>query len=206
MWIELPAIYGKWNSVYRMHLRWAKRGLWTRILRVLAEGGRNGALLSMDASFLKAHQDACRFRGKAENQGLGKTKGGRNSKINVVVNGKGKCLDFLLVPGNENDIISASRLLGDELKESVVLADKGYQSAQLAAHILASGGFPNIPSREGTLDPLPYHKDLGKLRHVVENFFCRLKRARRVGTRYDRLAATFTAFVTLAILDDWLRS
>ena len=46
MWIELPAIYGKWNSVYRMHLRWAKRGLWTRILRVLAEGGKNGALLS----------------------------------------------------------------------------------------------------------------------------------------------------------------
>ena len=126
MWIELPAIYGKWNSVYRMHLRWAKRGLWTRILRILAEGGRNGGLLSMDASFF-------------------------------------------------------------------------------AAHILAAGGFPNIPSREGTLDPLPYHKDLGKLRHVVENFFCRLKRARRVGTRYDRLPATFTAFVTPAILGDWLR-
>ena len=206
MWIELPGIYGHWNSVYRMHLRWAKRGLWPRILQIVAGGGMENGLLSIDATFVKAHQDACRLGGKPENQGLGKTKGGRNSKLNAVVDGDGRCLRVVLVPGNEHDVVSAPRLLGDDLGGSVVLADKGYQSTDLAVHILDAGGFPNIPSREGTREPLPYHQELGKLRRVVENFFCRLKRARRVATRYDRLAETFLAFVTLAILDDWLRN
>ena len=34
----------------------------------------------------------------------------------------------------------------------------------------------------------------------VENFFERIKRYRRVATRYDRLAETFLGFVCLAIL------
>jgi transposase len=206
MWNQLPERFGKWNSVYRCHLRWAHRGLWTQILMALEGNSTTHELLSMDATFVKAHQDACRHGGDPEKQGLGKTKGGRNSKINALVNGEGRAVRMILLPGNQHEVLSASELLGAELSGSVVLADKGYQSAALAEHILRAGGTPNIPSRKGTLDPLPYHSDLGKLRHVVENFFCRLKRSRRVDTRYDRLAATFMAFVTLAVLDDWLRN
>jgi len=42
-------------------------------------------------------------------------------------------------------------------------------------------------------------------RHVVENFFARIKRLRRVATRYDKLSETFLAFVTFAAVLDWLR-
>ena len=112
---------------------------------------------------------------------------------------------MLLVPGNEHEVNSAAELLGENLKGAVILADKGYQSSELAAHILAAGGFPNIPSRDGTKEPLPYDKELGKLRRMVENFFCRIKRSRRVNTRYDRLTQTFMSFIILAALDDWIR-
>jgi len=112
---------------------------------------------------------------------------------------------MLLVPGNEHEIKSAAELLGDDLDGAVILADKGYQSSELAAHILAAGGFPNIPSKEGTKEPLPYNKELGKLRRMVENFFCRIKRSRRVNTRYDMLAKTCISFIILAALDDWIR-
>ena len=110
-----------------------------------------------------------------------------------------------LMPGNDHEVTNAAEVLGTELDGAVILADKGYQSMDLSLHIYESGGFPNIPSRDGTKQPLPYHKELGKLRRVVENFFCRIKRSRRVATRYERLAATYTSFVILAALDDWIR-
>ncbi|MGC6564530.1 MAG: hypothetical protein ACON38_02845, partial [Akkermansiaceae bacterium] len=47
---------------------------------------------------------------------------------------------------------------------------------------------------------------IGKDRYVIECLFQRLKRFRRIKTRYDRLAATFMAFVYLSALADWCRS
>ncbi|MEO6245171.1 MAG: transposase, partial [Opitutaceae bacterium] len=38
----------------------------------------------------------------------------------------------------------------------------------------------------------------------VENFFCRLKRHRRISTRYEKLARTYLAFVQFAAVLDWL--
>ena len=204
MWNQLPPRFGKWNSVYRCHLRWAKEGLWNKVFALVKEFPIPDRVVSIDATHIKAHQDACRYKGNPQDQGLGKTKGGRNSKLNVMVDEDGEALAILLLPGNEHEVLSAPQLLGDDLRGIIVLADKGYQSRSLAEHILEAGGIPNIPSRDGTKEPLPYDKDLGKLRHVVENFFSRLKRSRRVGTRYDRLAKTFMAFVTLAALADCL--
>ena len=43
-------------------------------------------------------------------------------------------------------------------------------------------------------------------RHLVENFFCDLKQFRRIATRYDKLGATFFAFIKLAAVRIWLRS
>ena len=83
-----------------------------------------------------------------------------------------------------------------------MLGDKGFVSAE---HILAVGGIPNILPIDGVKNPLPYYKELGKLRHVVENLFCRIKSGRRVATRYDRLAATYLSLVTLSAIDDWVR-
>jgi transposase len=203
-WNQLPERFGKWNSVYRQHLRWSHKNFWAGVLELIAEGQDDG-ILAIDATHLKAHQDACRHSSDPVKQGFGKTKGGRNSKINAVVNGGGKLLRMLLMPGNDHEVTSAARLLGDSLEGAFVLGDKGYLSHELAMHIFDSGGFPNIPPKKGMKDPLPYFKDIGKLRHVVENFFCRIKRSRRVATRYDRLAVTYMSFVTLSAIDDWIR-
>ncbi len=45
-----------------------------------------------------------------------------------------------------------------------------------------------------------YSKETYKKRHRVENFFQKIKRYRRVATRYDKLAETYFGFVLLAIL------
>jgi transposase len=47
---------------------------------------------------------------------------------------------------------------------------------------------------------VPFSAAVYRRRHRVENFFERIKRYRRVATRYDKLAETFLGFVCLAIL------
>lgn len=158
----------------------------------------------VDGTHVKVHQDACYFLSSPEKQRFGKTKGGRNSKINAVTNGSGKLLDFALVAGNESELKSVRKVLGD-VATKVVLGDKGFDDDKLRKWVRKGGGVAVIPGRKNRKAEVFYIKEVGKLRHVVENFFARVKRFRRVGTRYDRLAETYVAFVSIAALMDWLR-
>jgi transposase len=36
-WREMPARYGKWNSVYRRYQRWQQMGVWDLVAALLAE-------------------------------------------------------------------------------------------------------------------------------------------------------------------------
>lgn len=200
----MPKHFRKWNSVYRFHLRWAKRGVFASLLaRKAQRHGRDGFKV-IDASFVKVHQDACRYWQPAEERGLGKSKGGRNSKLNACVNLRGKALAILLRPGNEHESKSAREVLGD-VTGIVVLGDRGFDDDTLREHIKTGGGVALIPGKSNRKEQPFYIPEIGRQRRVVENFFARIKRYRRVNTRYDRLAETFMAFVNLAALADWIR-
>jgi hypothetical protein len=41
---------------------------------------------------------------------------------------------------------------------------------------------------------------------LVERFFNKIKQCRRIATRYDKLAATYLAFIKLASIRIWLRA
>jgi transposase len=45
---------------------------------------------------------------------------------------------------------------------------------------------------------------LYRARNLVERFFNKIKRCRRVETRYDKLAANYLAFIQLASIRLWL--
>ena len=87
-----------------------------------------------------------------------------------------------------------------------IVADKGYDSARMRDTAAASGGTSCIPRIEGRKEPAPFHKGYYRLRHHVENFFQRIKRYRRVATRYEKLAHTFFNFVLLAAALDWINN
>ena len=190
--------------MYRFHLRWAKRGVFKRMLETSAKAWNSDEFKIIDGTHVKVHQDACYFLSSPKQQRFGKTKGGRNSKINAVTNGAGKLLDLALVAGNESELKSARKVLND-VKDKVVLADKGFDDDKLRKWVRQHGGVANIPGRKNRLREVFYMKDVGRLRYVVENYFSRIKRFRRIGTRYDRHAETYISFVCLASLMDWLR-
>ena len=121
-----------------------------------------------------------------------------------MVDGQGRATQLALAPGNRADVqaIQAIELPADKR----IVADKGYDSDAFRQAIKDSGSTPCVPPRQNRTLPVAWHKGFYRQRRRVENFFQRIKRLRRVGTRYEKLASRFLAFVHLAAIFDWLKS
>jgi transposase len=83
--------------------------------------------------------------------------------------------------------------------------DKAYDSNAIRAKWDAKGIDPVIPPKANRLEIIVYDKEQYKQRNKVERLFNKLKQCRRVATRYEKLKATFLAFVTLALIVIMLR-
>ena len=145
---------------------------------------------------------AWRKRG-AQNQAIGKSRGGRTTKLHCLVDGLGNPLAFLLTPGDVHDITPAPALLATA-RARYFIADKAYDSNAFVAAIEAKGMIAVIPSRAGRLAPRPLNKFQYKERHLVENCFAKLKQWRRVATRYEKTARNYLSVVALAAVKIWL--
>jgi transposase len=61
-----------------------------------------------------------------------------------------------------------------------------------------------IPPKSNRNDKRKFSRKLYRTRHFVENFFCKIKRYRRVATRYDKTSTNFLGFVLFAAVRVWL--
>ena len=87
-----------------------------------------------------------------------------------------------------------------------VLADKAYDAQERVIEpLLRAGKTIVIPPRATCSEPREYDRHVYKARHLIENFFAKLKQFRRVATRYDKLLANFRGFVLIAAIAIWLR-
>ncbi|MCH6259436.1 IS5 family transposase, partial [Puniceicoccaceae bacterium K14] len=206
MWNQLPQRFGKHDSISRCFRRWSSCGLWEWALKRLSSSKREyNVAIILDASYVKAHQDASKHPLSAAKQKLGKTKGGCNTKLSVAVNLIGRPLSIKLVPGNEHDSKSALDTLCGLVGGNFVLADKAYDTNNIRQRVREWGGFAVIPPKSNRKEKIEYDKEVGKIRHRVENFFCRIKRFRRIATRYEKLPETYLGFVTIAAISDWVK-
>jgi transposase len=83
--------------------------------------------------------------------------------------------------------------------------DKAYDSNAIRAKLDAKGINPVIPPKANRLEIIVYDKEQYQQRNKVERLFNKLKQFRRVATRYEKLKATFLAFVILALIVIMLR-
>ncbi len=202
-WRDLPPDFGPWSSVYTRWRRWNQQGLWGRLLRALC-GKAKGRLRFLDASHIKVHQDAANPAGGQHHQSMGRTKGGLNTKLSALVDLRGRALGLSLAPGAAADVKVAAAVLS-HLKKTIVVADKGYDSDAFRRDLRRQKARVCIPARSNRLQPASWNRAYYRRRHQVENFFQRLKRSRRIGTRYEKLDLHFLGFVSLAAILDWLR-
>ena len=155
---------------------------------------------------LHAHQGAPlgigRKRGEKK-QAVGRSRGGRNTKIHALADAKGRLIAILLTAGEAHDCPVAERLIRRVKSPERLLGDKAYDSAQLREQLDRRGTKPVIPNRCNRKQPFSFNKRLYKLRWRIENAFNRLKDFRRIATRYDKLARNYLASVCLAAALVW---
>ena len=119
------------------------------------------------------------------------------------MDGLGNPTKIELTEGQVHDVTRAEDMLKDATSTSV-LADKGYDSNAVVAQIESRGSRAVIPPRCGRLIARPYDRDVFKSRFLVEQFFAKIKRCRRVATRYEKLAVTYLGMVLMACILIWL--
>lgn len=121
-----------------------------------------------------------------------------STKINATVDALGNPTSFCLTPGQACDLDGSDVLL-PPLEAKTILADKGYDAEDRVLKPLREAGKEIvIPPKKNRKEQRAYDKEIYKARHLIENFFCRLKQYRAIATRYDKTARNFLAAVYLA--------
>jgi transposase len=127
-----------------------------------------------------------------------------STKIHALVDALGNPIAFFLTPGQAHDLQGADALL-PEMRADTLLADKAFDAdARVIEPLLAAGKSPIIPSKSNRKIPRALDKEMYKARHLIENFFCKLKQFRAIATRYDKTAKNFLAAIHLAAASIWL--
>ena len=111
---------------------------------------------------------------------------------------------FHLTPGQAHDLEGADVLLAETPGECVI-ADKAYDAqARVIEPLSKAGKSCVIPARSNRKQPRAYDEHLYKARHLIENFFAKLKQYRAIATRYDKTALDFLDAIHLAAAVVWL--
>jgi transposase len=107
-------------------------------------------------------------------------------------------------PGSGAGALRACAPLQSHLEGRWTVADRAFDSNGFRRALASTAAFNCIPPCSRRRTPIRFDRELYRHRHVVENFFSRIKRHRRIATRYEKLAVTFHGFVCFAAVLDWL--
>jgi hypothetical protein len=128
---------------------------------------------------VKVHPDA-REAGKNGGQEIGKSRGGRGTKIRAVTAEDRRLAAFGPLGGNMPDAAE-----GRAFPEAVGTRESGYK--------------PEVPAKRNRVQPWNYDKEFYKRQKEIERFFRRLKGFRGICAHYDKLARIFSACICIAL-------
>ena len=197
-WRDLPEAFGNWNSVFQRFRRWARGGVFDRIFEALSDEGLRADFeyVIVDGTIVRVHQHGTGAKGGTRSQAIGRSRGGLTTKIVALVDALGNLVRFVLLPGQRHDSAGVAPLLTD-LDFSALLADKAFDSDAIRADLDERGAVAVIPPKANRVTSIPCDFEMYKWRHLVENFFCKIKEFRRIATRYDKTVTSFSAMIQL---------
>lgn len=202
-WRSLPPERGNWNSVFKRFARWSKLGVWNQLHEWVSEDA-DLQDVSIDSTITRSHACAAGAAGSnADQEALGRSRGGFGCKIHAVVDALGLPCKFILTAGQAADITQAIPLM-ENLPAQACLADKGYDSDTFIDWLGERGIKAVIPPRINRTVQRDCDWWHYKERHVVECMFGKLKYFRRIATRYDKTAINFMSMLSFAATLLWL--
>lgn len=202
-WRDLPFCYGNFNSVWQRYNRWCEAGVFERIAEALKDEDQEW--LCVNSTCVRATVAAAGAKksdGSAgqNEQALGRSRGGFGTKIHASITPMGHPATVRLTGGEANDSPHLPDVIAGQ-ETTTVIADKAYGSGKNRRAIAQQNAECVIPSKANRKVKIEYDRHLYKERHVVECYFGKLKRYRRIATRYDKKAQNFLGFIWLASIN-----
>ena len=119
------------------------------------------------------------------------------TKILALVDALGNLVHFVLLPGQRFDTIGVEPLI-EGINFGALLGDKAFDSNSIIAALNKRGAKIVISQHPRRAQPLKIDKEMYKWRHLIENFFCKLKEFKRIAMRCDKTDQSFAAMIYLA--------
>ena len=93
----------------------------------------------------------------------------------------------------------------DGISCEALLGDKAFDAKALRSRLAEDGVEAVIPQRKGASERCEFDPEKYKWRHLVENFFCKIKAFRRIASRYEKTEKCFAAMIFLVSAVLWVR-
>lgn len=171
----------------------------------------------LDSTAIRAHADAAGARRATGKQALGRSRGGFSTKLHRRCDARGRPVTFHLTGGERHDLIGVGPVLErgalrtgkrgrPPWKPEAIIGDKADAAAWLLDALRRKRIVAVIPSRSDQPDNPDFDREVYRERNLIERLVGKLKRFRRVETRYDKLDAHYLAYVQLASVMVWQRT
>ena len=124
------------------------------------------------------------------------------TKILALTDALGNLVDFNLLPGQRYDTVGVAPLIRN-IEFGGLIADKAFDTDAIIADLNHRGAKIVISQHPRRSQPLDIDLDIYKWRHLIENFFCKLKDFKRIAMRSDKTDTSFSAMIyaTAAVIN-----
>ncbi len=116
------------------------------------------------------------------------------TKIVALTDALGNLVRFVLLPGQSFDTVGVAPLIKD-IEFGGLIADKAFDSNWIIEDMNERGAQIVISQHPRRIQPLNIDAEIYKWRHLIENFFCKLKEVKRIALRSDQTDASFEAMI-----------
>ena len=119
------------------------------------------------------------------------------TKILALTDALGNLVRFHLMPGHRFDTLGVAPLI-DGVEFGAILADKAFDSNAIIADLNERGAKIVISQHPRRAQPIQIDVEMYKWRHLIENFFSKLKEFKRIAMRACKTDQSFAAMIYLA--------
>lgn len=212
-WQDLPKEYGDDSTANRRLIEWQALGVWDTIWQAGLQTADEQGLLDLSQTNL----DATFAPAKGGGAGVGKTRKGKGTKIEIVSEANSLPLSLTLAEANQAEVTLAlptvdkiripKRRGRPRKRPTRICADKGYDSMPLRRALRKRGIKSAILERTSKKQkrrkrgPKPHcPKVIYAQRYKVERTFAWLGNFRRTLIRWEKRFEAFKGFVTFACM------
>lgn len=119
------------------------------------------------------------------------------TKILALTDALGNLVRFVLMPGQRFDTVGVAPLI-EGLAFDALIADKAFDSNSIIADLNERGAKVVISQHPRRIPPLAIDLEMYKWRHLVGNFFAKLKEFKRIAMRAEKTDQSFSAMIHLS--------